>query len=62
VTGRHKWKALRDKFRKIIASVPVTKSGDGRDTPNPASAWPYFQNLLSLRDKFKTRNFSVNFK
>lgn len=57
---RNKWKALRDKFRTTLASIPKPKSGD------PAiivykGQWKHFQSLLFLKDQFAPRSHGGNF-
>ncbi|KAL1487721.1 hypothetical protein ABEB36_015628 [Hypothenemus hampei] len=51
---RNKWKALKDKFRTTLASIPKSKLGDG--ATNYKVEWKYFQSLLFLKDQFHPRN------
>ncbi|KAL1489914.1 hypothetical protein ABEB36_013840 [Hypothenemus hampei] len=59
---RNKWKALRDKFRTTLASMPKSKSGAAANTMNYKGQWKFFDNLMFLKDKFAPRNHGGNFK
>ncbi|KAL1489701.1 hypothetical protein ABEB36_013637 [Hypothenemus hampei] len=60
---RNKWKALRDKFRTTLSSIPKTKSGDAAYSYTEyKKQWKYYENLLFLKDQFIPRNHDGNFK
>lgn len=56
---RRKWKYLRDQFAVELGKSPLPHSGDGADDV-PTSKWPYFTQLLFLRDIVKPRSSSGN--
>ncbi|KAJ8977064.1 hypothetical protein NQ317_017226 [Molorchus minor] len=57
IKGR--WRGLRDTFRKELSKLPKKRSGDeGGPTIKPA--WPYYENLLFLKDQFASRTLNSN--
>ncbi|KAL4153981.1 hypothetical protein QTP88_001814 [Uroleucon formosanum] len=56
--AKKKWEGLRDTFRKEFKKVPKPKSGQGF-TPQ-SSKWPYFNQLLFLKDNMTPRNTATN--
>lgn len=54
-----KWKRLRETFRKKLSEIPAPKSGDEGQLYNKI-AWPYFNNLMFLKDQFQPRITSGN--
>nr|CAI5819851.1 unnamed protein product [Callosobruchus analis] len=56
----HKWKNLRDYFRKQLKKVPLTRSGGPREEALKNSAWPHFKSLLFLKDQFLQRTSHSN--
>ena len=51
---RKKWKYLREKFSSDYSKRLVGKSGDTTNS-YPSSKWPYFQQLMFLKDIVQTR-------
>ncbi|CAG5056224.1 unnamed protein product [Parnassius apollo] len=55
---RKKWKNLRDHFRKELKKFPPARSGDPGDTLQ--STWPYFQQMLFIKDDLTAEQSSGN--
>nr|XP_012230427.1 PREDICTED: transcription factor Adf-1-like [Linepithema humile] len=60
ITARSKWKALRDQFRTILASLPKSKLND-LTMNSYEGQWKYFRRLLFLKDQFRLRISKENF-
>lgn len=56
---KSKWKYLRDNFRKELAKLPVSHSGDSGGEEE-SSRWPHFKTLLFLKDQFIPRRSTGN--
>ncbi|CAG9822198.1 unnamed protein product [Phaedon cochleariae] len=56
---RKKWKYLRDQFSVELGKLPVRRSGDAAED-DLQSKWPYFSQLLFLKDIVKPRASSGN--
>lgn len=56
----HKWKNLRDYFRKELKKVPLPRSGDPGEEALKKSTWPHFKSLLFLKDQFLPRTSHSN--
>lgn len=51
---KSKWRGLRDTFRKELQKLPKPRSGQ-EGGPTKESKWPYFKNMLFLKDQFVGR-------
>lgn len=58
---RKKWKYLRDQFSVECSKLKPSKSGDAANTTNEPK-WPYYKQLLFLKDIVKPRASSSNLK
>ncbi|CAH2009659.1 unnamed protein product [Acanthoscelides obtectus] len=56
---RKQWKYLRDQFSVELGKLPPPRSGDAAEDL-PTSKWPYFTQLLFLKDVIKPRAASGN--
>lgn len=54
-----KWKNLRDYFRNELKKIPIPRSGDASDIISK-SHWPYFKNLMFLKDQILPRQSQSN--
>ncbi|KAF5283656.1 hypothetical protein FQR65_LT13780 [Abscondita terminalis] len=59
VKVRKQWKYLRDQFSVELGKYPPPRSGDAAEDM-PASKWPYFSQLLFLKDIVKPRTATEN--
>ncbi|XP_049511772.1 transcription factor Adf-1-like [Dermacentor silvarum] len=58
-----RWKSLRDKFRRLfVANKKEQKSGAGAEETDEAAnvTWPYFEQLMFLKDSIEGRPTSGN--
>ncbi|KAJ4449076.1 hypothetical protein ANN_00471, partial [Periplaneta americana] len=54
-----KWKYLRDYFRNEATKIkPIRSGGAGNQDVSPC--WPYYKQLLFLKDQIKNRNSTGN--
>ncbi|XP_014103793.2 uncharacterized protein [Bactrocera oleae] len=60
---KKKWKYIRDQFRAELRKISVPISGDNDIIDSDFhSKWPYFKQLLFLKDQMKHRELSGNLK
>nr|XP_054925831.1 uncharacterized protein LOC129384402 [Dermacentor andersoni] len=56
-----RWKSLRDKFRRVLKTLQEEKkSGAGADDVQDDVAWPFFDQMMFLRDTMEYRPTSGN--
>ncbi|XP_070386454.1 transcription factor Adf-1-like [Dermacentor albipictus] len=56
-----RWKSLRDKFRRVLKTLQEKKkSGAGADDVQDDVAWPFFDQMMFLRDTMEYRPTSGN--
>ncbi|XP_039962929.1 uncharacterized protein LOC120776384 [Bactrocera tryoni] len=60
---KKKWKYIRDQFRAELRKISVPISADSANMESDFnSKWPYFKQLLFLKDQMKHRELSGNLK
>lgn len=51
-----RWKSLRDKFRRLLKGLQEEKkSGAGADDVQDDVVWPFFEQMMFLRDTMEYR-------
>lgn len=56
--AKDKWKNLKDKFRKELQKIPISRSGDGGS--DYRSKWPFFNLMMFIKDNLIASNMSGN--
>jgi len=56
--AKDKWKNLKDKFRKELQKIPISRSGDGGSEYR--SKWPFFNSMMFVKDTLIPSSMSGN--
>ncbi|XP_029348355.1 transcription factor Adf-1-like [Acyrthosiphon pisum] len=56
--AKDKWKNLKDKFRKELQKIPISRSGEGGSEYR--SKWPFFNSMMFVKDTIIPSSMSGN--